>query len=238
MLTGATLVMLAALSPWALMRLLPLHEIAGAAAGGLRPGGGRGLMTTAERADVAADVAGDLPRRLRALAEPGLEDIAPGDAPAAVESAPLTGGEPREAAAGPPSSDGVPEASGDAATDDAVPGAPHAGRADERPPMPEVLRAPSNSWRTMDLGPEEFRSGRPLLDNAEEADPQRGAEEADPQRAAEPPAPADPPLPPTADPPLPPTADPPLPPTADPPLPPTAEPPLPPPSDPPPEEEP
>ncbi len=34
-LTGATLVMLAVLSPWALLRLLPLHEVAAAAAGGL-----------------------------------------------------------------------------------------------------------------------------------------------------------------------------------------------------------
>jgi hypothetical protein len=35
MLTGATLVLLAAFSPWALLRMLPLHEVASAAAGGL-----------------------------------------------------------------------------------------------------------------------------------------------------------------------------------------------------------
>jgi hypothetical protein len=35
-LSGMTLVLLAAFSPWAVMRLLPLHELAGAAAGGLR----------------------------------------------------------------------------------------------------------------------------------------------------------------------------------------------------------
>lgn len=34
-LVGATLIVLAALSPWALLRLLPLHEVAAAAAGGL-----------------------------------------------------------------------------------------------------------------------------------------------------------------------------------------------------------
>ncbi len=42
-LTGMTLVLLAALSPWALMRLLPLQEVAGAAAGGLRGGGLRAV---------------------------------------------------------------------------------------------------------------------------------------------------------------------------------------------------
>jgi hypothetical protein len=37
-LVGATLVVLAVLSPWALLRLLPLHEVAAAAAGGLSQG--------------------------------------------------------------------------------------------------------------------------------------------------------------------------------------------------------
>ncbi len=38
LLTGATLVLLATVSPWALLRLLPLHEVAAAAAGGLSTG--------------------------------------------------------------------------------------------------------------------------------------------------------------------------------------------------------
>ena len=37
-LTGATLVLLAAFTPWALLRILPLHEVASAAAGGLSQG--------------------------------------------------------------------------------------------------------------------------------------------------------------------------------------------------------
>ena len=37
-LTGATLVLLAAFTPWALLRILPLHEVASAAAGGLSHG--------------------------------------------------------------------------------------------------------------------------------------------------------------------------------------------------------
>jgi hypothetical protein len=36
MLAGATLILLAAFSPWALLRMLPLHELAAGAAGGLR----------------------------------------------------------------------------------------------------------------------------------------------------------------------------------------------------------
>ncbi len=39
-LVGATLIVLAVLSPWALLRLLPLHEVAAAAAGGLSQGPG------------------------------------------------------------------------------------------------------------------------------------------------------------------------------------------------------
>ncbi len=57
MLAGATLVLLAAFSPWALLRLLPLHELASAAVGGLRPSGGQGPIPAIDRADAAADAA-------------------------------------------------------------------------------------------------------------------------------------------------------------------------------------
>ncbi|MFZ0089262.1 MAG: hypothetical protein WAL63_07145, partial [Solirubrobacteraceae bacterium] len=58
-LAGATLVLLAAFSPWALLRLLPLHEVASAAVGGLRPaGGGSAPISAAQRGDVAADAIG------------------------------------------------------------------------------------------------------------------------------------------------------------------------------------
>jgi hypothetical protein len=62
-LTGMTLVMLAAFSPWALMRLLPLHELAGAAAGGLWGGGLRNLPDRFGDADRASD-AGERPPEL------------------------------------------------------------------------------------------------------------------------------------------------------------------------------
>jgi hypothetical protein len=101
-LAGTTLVLLAAFSPWAMLRLLPLHELAGAAAGGLRPHAGmplqaadnrtQGATDTTEDAmserggdgdaagqDVASeDVAARLPARLRALTRrDGTDDSAP-----------------------------------------------------------------------------------------------------------------------------------------------------------------
>ena len=97
LLAGTTLVLLAAFSPWAMLRLLPLHELAGAAVGGLRPHGlapvqatdGRshGATDTSEdamqaRADAgearAADPAGEevatgVPARLRLLTRRGID---------------------------------------------------------------------------------------------------------------------------------------------------------------------
>jgi hypothetical protein len=49
LLAGLTLVLLAAFSPWALLRLLPLHEIASAAAGGLRAASVDPLLESAAR---------------------------------------------------------------------------------------------------------------------------------------------------------------------------------------------
>ncbi len=59
MLAGATLVLLAAFSPWALLRLLPLHELAAGAAGGLRATPGQQLALGSGRADDAAAAHGD-----------------------------------------------------------------------------------------------------------------------------------------------------------------------------------
>jgi hypothetical protein len=54
-LAGTTLVLLAAFSPWAMLRLLPLHELAGAAVGGLRPQAGYPPQVTDDRAQAATD---------------------------------------------------------------------------------------------------------------------------------------------------------------------------------------
>ena len=78
-LAGATLVLLAAFSPWALMRLLPLHELAGAAAGGLRPGPGPHLGAADQRAlaptDAAEQAAGELPARMAGWVEASAADV-------------------------------------------------------------------------------------------------------------------------------------------------------------------
>ena len=54
-LTGGTLVLLAAFTPWALLRMLPLHELASAAAGGLSQAPRQTLSTVADTAMQLAD---------------------------------------------------------------------------------------------------------------------------------------------------------------------------------------
>ncbi|MGA2013600.1 MAG: hypothetical protein ABSH51_24125 [Solirubrobacteraceae bacterium] len=70
-LAGVTLVLLAAFSPWALLRLLPLHELAGAAAAGLGAPPAAQLVLAGQRGWVATDeaerVAAEIPERLRAF---------------------------------------------------------------------------------------------------------------------------------------------------------------------------
>ena len=78
LLTGATLVLLAACTPWALLRLLPLHELAGAAAGGLSAGR-HSVIPPLNRADDGSDTAQQLaeemsvrlPQLMRAGSDPG-----------------------------------------------------------------------------------------------------------------------------------------------------------------------
>ena len=55
MLAGATLILLAAFSPWALLRLLPLHEMAAGVAAGLRTHPVEQLALAANQADVPRD---------------------------------------------------------------------------------------------------------------------------------------------------------------------------------------
>src|SRR6185437_4810341 len=58
-LAGTTLVLLAAFSPWAMLRLLPLHELAGAAVGGLRPHAAQPPQAADNRAHATTDAAED-----------------------------------------------------------------------------------------------------------------------------------------------------------------------------------
>ena len=71
MLAGATLVLLAALSPWALLRLLPLHELAAGAAGGLRTRSQGALAL--EPAEGATEIAQEHAARLLSRPDPDPE---------------------------------------------------------------------------------------------------------------------------------------------------------------------
>ena len=81
-LAGTTLVLLAAFSPWAMLRLLPLHELAGAAAGGLRPHAAQPPQVASSRADAATDAtedaAGEGPGRDGDGRDAASEDVAAG----------------------------------------------------------------------------------------------------------------------------------------------------------------
>jgi hypothetical protein len=173
-LTGATLVFLAACSPWALMRLLPLHEIAAAAAGGLRPAVGNSARSAAQTAEVGADLADrtvDLRRRLARMSEAS-PDAAEDSLPDAPRSSDETASEP------------------DSADEDqtAAVAAGNGVREDPRGPLPYVFRH-SNNWRQFRLGADDVGSERPLIDD----DPTTPPELRDASELPDAPAPPAPP---------------------------------------------
>jgi hypothetical protein len=102
-LTGLTLVGLAAFSPWALLRLLPLQELAGAAAGGLRGGSLQSLTDRLSAADAADDRVQSPPAAESRL--PGAETGDAGERPAPAEprqpEPPEDGSAPAEDASAP-----------------------------------------------------------------------------------------------------------------------------------------
>jgi hypothetical protein len=75
-LAGTTLVLLAAFSPWAMLRLLPLHELAGAAVGGLRPHGVDPPLAADNRAQEATDATEDAASRQAAGQDAASADVA------------------------------------------------------------------------------------------------------------------------------------------------------------------
>ncbi len=81
LLAGLTLVLLAAFSPWALLRLLPLHELASAAAAGLQDVPRQRLSKAREDAhglsDASIDLVGALPARLREMTQTARNGTAP-----------------------------------------------------------------------------------------------------------------------------------------------------------------
>jgi hypothetical protein len=184
MLAGATLVLLAAFSPWALLRLLPLHELAAGAAGGLRSRAQEPLALAP--AEDASDAARDTAARLLAQPEP---DVAPvpqnaldrlGDPPppqpndgageAAGEDSGTGGsaakpGAPASPDAGDPAAASAPQ-SGDTSAGTTPPppeveppgAAPdpagEPGPEERIPGMPPMWQAGDNTWRTLHLEPE------------------------------------------------------------------------------------
>jgi hypothetical protein len=85
LLAGLTLVLLAAFSPWALLRLLPLHELASAAAAGMRHVPMQRLATARDGghdlSDASIDFVDALPSRLREMTQTARNGAAP-DRPA------------------------------------------------------------------------------------------------------------------------------------------------------------
>jgi hypothetical protein len=190
-LTGATLVLLAAFSPWALLRLLPLHEVASAAVGGLRSHPGRALTLGDQRAhegtDRAEPLTDELSDQMRDQAREGAATARWDDAPPTgdAQTRGRDGADSPEAASGAASGPGesvlpiagVPSAPGDPhpataappamegpdATGDPSPAAVDPGRAGG--PAEESPPGIPSFWRagngTWILGPEEFESAPP-----------------------------------------------------------------------------
>jgi hypothetical protein len=123
-LTGVTLILLAALSPWALLRILPLHELAGAAAGSLRPPGGP-LLTQGQRAEAADEAVRAVGSSTGDSADPSTPAPASGDGGEAVEQ--LLGAGPAGGGPGPMGGDGTPGPTGGGDTEGPTGGGGTAG---------------------------------------------------------------------------------------------------------------
>jgi hypothetical protein len=177
---GTTLVLLAAFSPWAMLRLLPLHELAGAAVGGLRPLAGQPPLAADDRAHATTDASDDvaaesaarvlarMPRNRGAGARDAAEASPAADATARASAPDATGTDAEgvpAGSAGPLDAAGAEDVEGVPAGD-AVMDAPREdafGSTLRNGPLPRLFRAGSR-WRTVDLSAEGLRSGEPLLD--------------------------------------------------------------------------
>jgi hypothetical protein len=156
-LAGTTLVLLAAFSPWAMLRLLPLHELAGAAAGGLRPHAGQPPQMAGARADGATDTIEDAGGGSGGQDAAG-RDAASEDVAARLPARLLTlmrrdgmggGGREEADAATTPHQDAdashVGLSPGDSAPADPGPGVPAAADAGASAPAPTATTAPTAS---------------------------------------------------------------------------------------------
>ena len=177
---GTTLVLLAAFSPWAMLRLLPLHELAGAAVGGLGPAVAQPPAIADDRAHPAADAgedaAADLPGRLLAMMQHDPAGSADGAGDAGADAVVRASAPPAEV----PDTDPVdpetrapdtgrsasPSDGGDAAVATVGTEAPPEdafGPTVRHGPRPKLFD-PRSRLRTFDLG-DGLRSDEPLLDD-------------------------------------------------------------------------
>ena len=146
LLAGLTLLLLAAFSPWALLRLLPLHELASAAGGGMRHVPTQRLSAAHEGgfalADAAVDVVGALPSRLQEMSQSARNGAAP-ERPALPPS-------PPDRASEPASEEHLEAAAEEAATAVAGSGGGSAATADPRPGRPRRRhqKAGRRRWAT------------------------------------------------------------------------------------------
>ena len=192
-LAGVVLLGLAAFAPWALLRLLPLTEVASAAAGSLRHEG-RSALGGARHADAAAtegDVwastaaqmrreAGEAERLDAALAAKERLDAPTGSAPASAEPSPVAAeATEASAAAGAPGSTATapPRAGGSAAT--AEPPGPPSPRttdadgtapAERIPGLGPIWQAKNRAWNPVTLGLEDSRVPEPEQPAGPQAD--------------------------------------------------------------------
>jgi hypothetical protein len=207
-LEGTTLVMLAAFSPWALLRLLPLHELAGNLHGLRTQGRPPGVERSLEASEIAQELMSQLPSGPSRASGPGGE---PGAARAAIEGltrssgangagdgAEQTGGsqadtvsraetspDPAERAGADPSEG---SSVGQSEPSAATPGEPSPGPApdtavsrgqrERSPGLDPFYQAPDGS-RTFVLGPESLPPG-PAPEPDPAPDPQPPREDHDP----------------------------------------------------------
>jgi hypothetical protein len=132
LLAGLTLVLLAAFSPWALLRLLPLHEMASAAAGGLRTGSAQPLFDSADRGSQLARSAAEYSDALPQWDQQAARERARDDGPVPGDERPAL---PARADGGAPASDERVEAAAEeAASSVAASGGGSVGVSSEPPP--------------------------------------------------------------------------------------------------------
>jgi hypothetical protein len=149
MLSGLVLVILGAFAPWALMRLLPLAELAAGAAGHLRGEISRFTMASDEASDRADDWASAVSARMERHADEA--------------TAPTRADNPAPQTEQPEVTDVADSDAADDTADEVLVGvgssngdAPEHEPGERRPGMPAQYQAANREWREIVFGPEDW----------------------------------------------------------------------------------